>query len=69
MIRYFDPSMPTVIYVDAHETGLSAILAQGKEGHTMHPVAFASRATRPEERRYPQIDLEAMAVDFGLTRF
>ena len=53
LIRHYDPAQPTYILVDAHRTGLSAILAQGKNEDTAHPVAFASRATRPEERRYP----------------
>ena len=35
----------------------------------MMPVACASRATTLVEQRYPQLDLEALAVDFGLRRF
>lgn len=33
------------------------------------PVAIASRATTEIEARYPQLDLEALAIDFGLRRF
>ena len=33
------------------------------------PIAFASRCTKPHEQRYPQLDLEATATNYGLTRF
>ena len=69
LLHYFDTSLPTFIFVDAHKTGISAILAQGKDTDSCKPVAFASRATKDEERRYPQLDLEALAIDFGLRRF
>ena len=32
-------------------------------------VSCVSRATTPVERRYNQLDLEALAIDFGLRRF
>ena len=54
LIRHFDPSLKTYVFVDAHKTGLSAILAQGKTEE--EAVALASRVTRPEDRWYPQID-------------
>ena len=69
LLRYFDLAKPTFIFVDAHATELGAILAQGDSRKSAKPVAFASRATQGAERNYPQIDLEAMAVDYGLRRF
>ena len=36
---------------------------------TAKPVAFASRTTSKAEANYPQIDLEAMGLDFGMRRF
>ena len=69
LLTYYDISLPTYIMVDAHKTGISAILAQGPTIQTAKIVSCASRATSPVERRYPQLDLEALAVDFGLRRF
>ena len=34
-----------------------------------HARRYTSRATTPVEQRYPQLDLEALAVDFGLRRY
>ena len=42
------------------------MLAQGNSLSTAKPVALASRTTSPVETRYPQIDLEAIGLDFGL---
>lgn len=69
MMTHFDPSKSTFIQVDAHRSGLSAILLQGESLDEAKPVACASRATTSVEQRYPQLDLEALAVDFGLRRF
>ena len=68
LLRHFNPRLKTEIQVDAHQSGLSALLVQeSKEGKRI--VGVASRATTPVEARYPQIDLEALAVDFGLRRY
>ena len=68
-MTHFDASKKTYIQVDAHRSGLSAILMQGESPDKAKPVACASRATTNVEQRYPQLDLEALAVDFGLRRF
>ena len=68
-LSFFNPDLPTWIFVDAAKQGLSAVIAQGEDVDHTDVVAFASRTTTAVERRYPQIDLEAMAIDFGLRRF
>jgi hypothetical protein len=57
-LRYFDMSKPTYAFVDAHLTGLGAMLAQGNSVREAKPVAFASRTTSQTEAIYPQLDLE-----------
>ena len=68
-LRYFDINKQTFLITDAHKTGFGAILAQGDELSSARAVAIASRCTSPTEKRYPQIDLEAVGVDYGLSRF
>ena len=63
------PHDTTYLFVDAHCTGLGAVLAQGPSIEDCLPVAIASRATSKIEQRYPQLDLEGIAVDFGLRQF
>ena len=69
MLSYFDILKPTFIFTDPHQSGLSAILAQGSDKDNANPVAFALRCTSKAEKNYAQLDLEAMAVDFGLKGF
>ena len=69
LLRYFNLSCNTYLFVDGHQSGLGAILSQGESIDSAVPVEFASRATSKAERNYPQLDLEAMAVDFALRRF
>ena len=68
-LSFFDPNQPTWSFVVAAQEGLGATIAQGPDINNIYVVAFASRTTTAIERRYPQIDLEAMAVDFGLRHF
>ena len=68
-LRYFDKTKQTFLITDAHRTGFGAILAQGNDISSAKAVAVASRATSPSEQRYPQIDLEAVGVGYGLSRF
>ena len=69
LLTYFDGNLPTYVLVDAHCTGLGAILAQGPTLEEARPVALSSRATNNAEKRYPQLDIEGTGVDFGLRRF
>lgn len=68
-LRYFDTSKPIYLFTDAHQTGLGVILAQGDSIESALPVAVASRTTTDAEKRYPQMDLEGLGVDYALYRF
>ena len=67
-LSFFDPDLPTWIFVDAAKQGLSAVIAQGNDIDNTNVVALASRTTSPVQRRYPQIDLKATTIDFGSRR-
>ena len=69
LLQYFDINKQIYIFRDAHMTGLGAMLAQGDTIGEARPIAFASRTTSDAEKRYAQIDLEGLGVDFGLRRF
>ena len=59
LLRFFAPEINTYIFVEAYLMGLPAILSQGATAEQARPIALASRSTRPVERQYGQIDLEA----------
>ena len=63
-LRYFDPSLPMTIQVDASQVGLgTALLQNGK------PIAFASKALTKAECRYTNKEREMLAAVFGVERF
>ena len=45
------------------------VLAHRFDDSTEQPIAFLSRALAPAERRYSQLDKEALAIVFGLQKF
>ena len=62
-----DPSAPTKISADASAYGLGAVLLQKFD--TWKPVAFASRSMSETERRYAQIEKEALATTWACEKF
>ena len=63
-LRYFDPSLPVTIQVDASQVGLGAALLQNGK-----PIAFASKALTETECQYTNIEREMLAAVFGAERF
>ena len=63
-LRYFNPSLPVTIQVNASQVGLGAALLQDNR-----PIAFASKALTDAECRYTNIEREMLGVVFGVERF
>jgi len=61
VLAHFDISADTIVACDASGTALGACLSQvAADGHE-RPVAFASRALSPAERKYSASEREALA--------
>ena len=63
-LRYFDPSLPMTIQVDASQVGLGAALLQNGK-----PIAFASKALTETKCQYANIEGEMLAAVFGVEGF
>ena len=69
LTTYFHVNNLTFIFIDAHKTGLGAILVQGENISNAKAIIMISRSTKKVEQNYVQLDLEATTVDYALFCF
>jgi hypothetical protein len=69
VLAIYDVQKDTILTADASSYGLGAVLSQVQSDGTVKPVAYASRSLTPTQRRYAQIDKEALALVWGTERF
>ncbi|CAB0013442.1 unnamed protein product [Nesidiocoris tenuis] len=65
----YNPRLPLVLATDASPVGLGCVLSHIMEDGSERPIAFASKSLNETEKRYPQIDREALAIVWGVKRF
>jgi len=65
---YPDFSEKFLIYTDASNYGLGAVLSQIRNGKDQ-PIAYASRHLNTTEIKYSTVEKEAAALVFGIKRF
>ena len=69
MLACYDSHLDIVVSCDASPYGVGAGLSHRWPNGTERQVAFASRSLNNTEKKYSQVDKEALAVVFGLDKF
>ena len=69
VLGHFDPSLEIRLACDASDYGIGAVLSHVMADGTERPVGFVSRTLSETERKYSQIEKEALACVVGVTRF
>ena len=68
VLAYFDRDAHTRVIADASLVGLGAVLVQEKNGES-RAVCYASRSLSSVERRYSQMEKEALALVWACEHF
>lgn len=69
LLVHFDPQKDLIVTADASPYGLGAVLSHKVEDKAEQPIMFASRTLAPAEKNYSQIEKEALAIIFTVTKF
>ena len=69
VLACFSLNAPTFVVMDANPVGLGAILMQEQKDRECKPVAYIIKTLTEVERRYSQIEREALAIVWAVERF
>ena len=69
VLALYNPEAKSKVSADASSFGLGAVLLQKDKDSEWRPVAYASRALSETERRYAQIEKEALAITWSCEKF
>ena len=69
VLTHFSPKLPIGIACDASETGIGAVLFHRYEDNSERPIMYASKTLTDTQKKYGQIQKEALAIIFALKKF
>ena len=69
VLAFYDPSVPLKVDCDASSVGIGGVISHKYPDGTERPIEFVSRKLTETERRYSQLDREALAVIWTLKKF
>ena len=69
VLAHFNPREKIGISCDASDVGIGAVLFHRYSDGTEHPITNASETLSATQRRYSQVQKEALAVIYGIQKF
>ncbi|GFR04243.1 retrovirus-related Pol polyprotein from transposon opus [Trichonephila clavata] len=69
VLVHYDPSLPLTLASDASPVGIGCVLSHVYPDGSERPIAFASRTLSRSEKKYSQIDKEALSIVWAVKKF
>lgn len=69
LLVHFDSDKQLILVCDTSPYGLEAVISHLMDDDSEKPIAFALHTFAPAERRYTQLDMEALSTVFRVKRF
>jgi hypothetical protein len=69
VLTHFNPDLPVVVACDSSSYGLGAVLSHRMPDGSERPVAYASRSLTQTEKKFAQIEKEALGLYWGVRKF
>ncbi|XP_011859382.1 PREDICTED: uncharacterized protein K02A2.6-like [Vollenhovia emeryi] len=68
-LTYYDPKKKIIVAADASSYGMGAVIMHELNDGTLKPIMHAARSFNSTEKNYPQVQREALALTFAVSKF
>lgn len=69
ILTHYNPRLDIIVSADASNKGLGACIQHRMSDNSIRPIAYAARSLKDPEKKYSQIEKEALGIIFAVNKF